>query len=70
MPGPAEEHVDLLSAMRSLPERQRQAVILYYLLDLPIAGVADSMHISEGSVKSHLHKARAALRSSLEVIHG
>lgn len=65
-PGPDGERVDLLAAVRALPERQRQAVLLYHLMDLPIAGVADLMHLSEGTVKAHLHKARATLRMALE----
>lgn len=55
--------------MRSLPERQRQAVVLHYLVDSPLVAVADAMGISEGAVKAHLFKARAALRGRLEVDH-
>lgn len=68
-PGPTGERLDVLSALRSLPERQRQAVVLHYLLDCPIARVAELMSLSEGAVKAHLHKARATLRSLLEVRH-
>lgn len=61
------ERVDLQRALRALPARQRQAAILHYLGDLPVAVVADLMQISEGAVKSHLFAARSALRRSLEV---
>jgi RNA polymerase sigma-70 factor (ECF subfamily) len=61
--------VDVLAALRSLPERQRQAVVLHYLTDCPVATVAEVMGVSEGAVKAHLFKARAALRSGLEVRH-
>jgi RNA polymerase sigma-70 factor (ECF subfamily) len=61
--------LDVLTALRSLPERQRQAVVLHYLLDCPVATVADLMSVSEGAVKAHLFKARATLRTLLEVRH-
>lgn len=60
--------VDILEALRSLPLRQRQAVILYYLADLPVAAVAELMNASEGSVKTHLSRARRRLRKTL-VLH-
>ena len=57
---------DLETALECLPMRQRLAVSLYYVEDLPIAEVATSMGISEGSVNTHLHRARAALKPVLE----
>jgi RNA polymerase sigma-70 factor (ECF subfamily) len=57
--------VDVLDALRSLPARQRQAAALFYVADLPIAVVARSMGLSEGTVKTHLSRARRALRASL-----
>ncbi len=57
---------DLEVAIRSLPLRQRVAVALYYVEGLPVAQVARSMGISEGSVNTHLHRARAALKPTLE----
>jgi RNA polymerase sigma-70 factor (ECF subfamily) len=67
--GPNPDRVDVLAALLSLPERQRQAVVLHYFLDCSVASVADLMGVSEGAVKAHLHKARASLRLSLEVRH-
>lgn len=57
--------VDVLEALKGLSLKQRQAVVLYYLADLPVAAVADLMNASEGSVKTHLSRARAALGSTL-----
>src|SRR3712207_8156484 len=37
---------------------QRQAVVLFYVGDLSIRGVADAMAISDGTVKAHLSQAR------------
>ena len=58
--------VDLLRALRSLPVRQREAAVLFYVADLPLPAVADAMRISDGAVKSHLARARESLRVSLE----
>ena len=64
--GPGGDRIDLQRALSALPPRRRQAAILHYLGDLPIAAVAELMQISEGAVKSHLHAARTALRRTLE----
>lgn len=68
-PGPTSDRVELLTALRSLPPRQREATVLHYLVDCPVAVVADLMGLTEGSVKAHLFKARAALRKAMEVRH-
>lgn len=69
-PGPSGDQLDLLAQLRSLPERQRQAVVLHYLIDLPVTEVAELMSLSEGAVKSHLHKARVSLRMTMEDSRG
>ena len=56
---------DLLDAIRSLPERQRHAIVLHYLDDLSVAEVAKAMDIAEGTVKATLHQARATLATAL-----
>jgi RNA polymerase sigma-70 factor, ECF subfamily len=57
--------LELLETLRSLPRRQREVVILHYIHDLPVTGVADLLGISEGSIKTHLSRARKALRLSI-----
>lgn len=69
-PGPDADRLELLALLRSLPERQRQAVVLHYLIDLSVREVADLMNLSEGAVKSHLFKARTSLRMTMEESHG
>lgn len=64
---PRADRIDLQRALRSLPARRREAAILHYLGDLPIASVAELMQISEGAVKAHLFEARKSLRRALEV---
>jgi RNA polymerase sigma-70 factor, ECF subfamily len=58
---------DVIAAVAALPTQQRLAVSLFYYGDLPIAEVAVAMGVSEGTVKSHLHAARAAVTQTLKV---
>ncbi len=60
-----DEKADVTVALRALPSRQRQAVLLFYLGDLPIGGIAQVMGLAEGTVKAHLAQARSALRNRL-----
>lgn len=59
------DRVSIRSALRRLSPRQREAVVLRYFADLSEAEVAQVMGVSAGSVKTHLHRARAALGSML-----
>lgn len=58
------------SAVRALPKRQAQAAALRYLYDLSVAEVAQTLDISEGAVKQHLSRARAALVAQLDLDPG
>ena len=60
-----EEHDRVMTAVRRLPVRQREAVVLRYYLDLSEAEMATAMGISSGSVKTHLHRGLAALHETL-----
>lgn len=53
------------AALRRLPRRQRQVVVLRYLADLPEREVARILRIDVGSVKQHASRARATLRGVL-----
>jgi RNA polymerase sigma-70 factor (sigma-E family) len=55
----------LTAALRQLPRRQREAIVLRYLLDFSEAEVAAVLGVSQGTVKTHLHRGIAAMRSSL-----
>lgn len=65
-----ETAVDVWDAVRRLPRRQQEAVILYYVLDLPVDSVANLMNCRTGTVKSHLSRARFALRHAMELGSG
>lgn len=54
-------------AVRRLPERQAQAVALYYLEDYSVGEVADVLGCSEGTVKTHLSRARQAVAKDLQL---
>jgi RNA polymerase sigma-70 factor (sigma-E family) len=60
------ERSAVVSALRALPDRQREALVLRYYGDLSEAQIASVMGISRGAVKSHTARAMSALRSVLE----
>jgi RNA polymerase sigma-70 factor (sigma-E family) len=62
------EHESVVAALRALPLRQREALVLRYYLDLSESEIADAMGISRGAVKSHAARGIAALRESLEAV--
>src|SRR5262249_3022955 len=57
----SEEHREVLSAMRRLPDRQREALVLRYYLDLNEEEIAAAMGISRGTVKSTTSRGLTAL---------
>ena len=60
-----DHRTDLVAALAALPEGHREVVALHYLLDLPVARIADELGIAEGTVKSRLSRARALLAQAL-----
>ncbi len=60
------ERSAVVAVLRNLPERQREAIVLRYYLDLSEADIAATMGISLGAVKSHTVRGVAALRAALE----
>lgn len=65
----SEEVIDLrlalAAALRSLPSRQRQTIVLRYLANLTPGEVAAALHISPGSVRLHIHRGLKALRERM-----
>lgn len=64
----AEERRYVQRAVDGLPEKYRMVVLLYYMEELPVAQIADLLHIPPGTVKSRLYQARKLLRKQLEVL--
>ena len=60
-----EQAVHLREAVDSLPAVPRMLVTLYHLEELSIAEIASITSMSEGTIKSHLFRARLSLRDSL-----
>jgi RNA polymerase sigma-70 factor (sigma-E family) len=56
----------VVAALRHLPDRQREAIVLRYYADLSEADIAAAMGISRGAVKSHTARGMSALRAALE----
>ncbi|WP_238011467.1 SigE family RNA polymerase sigma factor [Dactylosporangium sp. AC04546] len=59
-------HREILEAVRRLPARQREAIVLRYYAELSEAEIAEAMGVSRGAVKSHAARGMAALREILE----
>lgn len=60
-----EELDEVLAAMADLPAPYRAALALRHMQQLSYQEVADSLDIPLGTVKTHLHRARAALKARL-----
>ncbi len=56
---------DVVAALRELPQRQRQVCVLHYLLDQSVTTIAEGLGVTEGTVKTQLHRARTALAARL-----
>jgi RNA polymerase sigma-70 factor (ECF subfamily) len=68
-----DEHVDpetpadpvIERALASLPQHQREVVVLHYLFDMSGPQIASQLGIKEGTVRSRLNRALASLREEL-----
>ena len=60
-----EEQRRLYAALRTLDEKRRVAVVLYYFDDRSVKEIAQATGVTEGTVKSRLFSARRHLRQAL-----
>jgi RNA polymerase sigma factor (sigma-70 family) len=60
------QRAELVEAVRQLPRRQREVVVLRYFLDLSEAQIADWLGVSTGAVKRHAFRANATLQKRME----
>lgn len=60
------EHLDLHTALRQLPEDQRAALELVFFHGLTVDETAAVLCTASGTIKSRLHRAKAALRRQLD----
>ena len=63
--GPGPERVALIAALATLSAQHRRAVVLHYLADLTLPEIAAREGVPVNTVKSWLHRARAALAAQL-----
>lgn len=63
--GGTDDRMDLLKALKALPLRQRQVVVLRFFDDLSVETVAQVMGCSIGTVKSQSAKGLTKLRHAL-----
>jgi RNA polymerase sigma-70 factor (sigma-E family) len=69
-PGPdaasaAADRDELVGALRQLPRRQREVLVLRYYVDLDVAEIADTLRIAPSAVRSTCSRALAALARTL-----
>ena len=65
----AELRQSLADALSGLPEIQREIVLLHDLEGWKHGEIADRLGLPSGTVRSHLHFARKALRGALAALH-
>ncbi|MCZ6834682.1 MAG: RNA polymerase sigma factor [Planctomycetota bacterium] len=54
------------SALSCLSEQQREIILLFHQQNWPITEIANHLNMPEGTVKSHLHRARKRMRRTIE----
>jgi RNA polymerase sigma-70 factor (ECF subfamily) len=69
-PEALESHLEIITALRALPEAQRQVIALHYLADLPVETIAEELGVPPGTVKSRLSRGRDALAAHLAYAEG
>ena len=66
----ADERMDLVRALMTLPRRQREVIALRFLGDFSENDIAATLGLSKGTVKSHAARGLSALRAHLQPIVG
>jgi len=61
----SEDRRAVLAALRRLPDRQREVLVLRYYLELPDAEIARTMGIGESTVRSAAHRGLTTLERLL-----
>ena len=65
-----DDQREVIDALRDLPHRQRDCLVLRYYQELGIDDIAEMLGISRNSVKTHLQRGLAAMESRLEATQG
>jgi len=64
---PVLNRLEIERLLARLPDEQREVIVLFYLQERSIEDVATMLDLPEGTVKSHLHRARKAMAAMMEV---
>lgn len=64
--GRHDDEAAVLEALRALPHRQQEVLVLRYWMDLPESEIAATLGIGAGTVKTHAARGLAALAARLE----
>ncbi len=64
-PAASPDHVALVAALRLVPAKRRQALVMHYMADMTISAIAAETGAREGTVKSWLHRGRKELAALL-----
>ncbi|HEX2142889.1 MAG TPA: SigE family RNA polymerase sigma factor, partial [Glycomyces sp.] len=64
-PGASPDHVALVAALKLVPGKRRQALVMHYMADMTVAAIAEHTGAREGTVKSWLHRGRKELAALL-----
>lgn len=67
-PAPGVDNVALVAALKRIDADQRQALVLHYMLDLPVQQVAEETGVSLSAAKARLVRGRAALAALLDPV--
>lgn len=62
---PSPDRLAIRAELADLPRRQQEMVVLRYYVGLDVAEIADALGVSDGTVKTTLHRARARLAAAL-----
>ena len=66
-PGTSDDRVDVVRALARLTKIQRDTTVLHYYLGMTMAETGRALGVSEGTVKSTLHRARQILGPALRI---
>ena len=63
---PHEEESEMMTAILSLPDKDRQTILLYYYHNMTLQEIADTFGISQPAATKRLKKAQARLKAMLK----
>lgn len=64
-PDLSPDRIAVMTALSTLPPRQRRVAVLYYFADMSVGDIAEHEGVAAGTVKSWLHRARTSMATGL-----